>query len=154
MSAYAKLDLVTGDVYTQARCRFMETQHEKICAPGTVLTGTELAAWLEATAAPAIAAGVLTIDLAAVNTFRVALNANITTLTIANIPASGKRAQFDIRFTADGTPRTIAFGGATVRTPSGGAYTPTSTNNKVDWLSFVSVDGGATWDLFVMGQNF
>lgn len=119
---------------------------------GLLLRTPEVRGWNETTSAPSISAGALTVDYEAGNVARVSLNANITSLTVSNIPASPKHANFAIRFTADGTPRTVSFGAA-FRFPAGVAYTPTSTSGKVDWLSFESVDGGTTWDVLVMGQN-
>jgi hypothetical protein len=131
----------------------METQYEKICSAGTVLVGTELGGQYGTTAAPAISGGGdLPLNVGLSNTFRVALNHAISTITFSNIPATGKDIQVSLRFTADGTPRAITWP-ASVRWPSGSAPIMTSTNNKVDWIVLISVDNGTTWDGFVMGQN-
>lgn len=103
--------------------------------------------------APTISAGALTLDYTAGPFFSVALNANITTLTLSNPPASGTVGVITIRFTADGTLRTITWP-ASVRWGTAGAPTMTSTNNKVDYVQLITVDGGTTWDGFTNGQNF
>lgn len=102
---------------------------------------------------PSISAGTLTLNLENGNVFGVALNANITTLTIQNPSASGTACSFTLAFTADGTPRTVTWG-ASVKWAGGTAPTLTSTNTKVDIFTFVTWDAGATWYGFVSGQNF
>jgi len=103
--------------------------------------------------APAISAGVLTLDLSLGNCFAVSLNANVTTLTISNPAASGKLASCMVMFTADGTLRTVAAPTGGVY-PGGAAPVMTSTLNKRDWLQYMTFDGGATWFIFTLGQNF
>ena len=81
-----------------------------------------------------------------------ALNANITTLTISNPPASGTGIGFTLVFTADGTARTVTWP-ASVKWDSGTAPTLTSTNGKKDVFTFVTLDAGTTYLAFVSGQN-
>jgi hypothetical protein len=108
----------------------------------------------EVTASPTISSGTLTVDLSAANVFTVSLNANITTLTISNtLATSNTSTGFTLVLTADGTARTITWPGS-VKWPAGTAPTLTSTNGKIDVLSFVSYDQGSTWLGFVGGQNF
>lgn len=135
---YDPLELVTGDVFTEARAAAFETQFEE----GVDQTVT----------APSIAAGTLTLDLDLSRVFNVALNASVTTLAFSNVPAS-RLIIVTLILTADGTPRTVTFP-ASVRLASAIAYSPTSTNNKRDWLSFHTINGGTAWDLFICGQNF
>ena len=108
----------------------------------------------ETTSAPAISAGTLTLDLSAAQVFTVSLNANVTTLTISNTPATASRSiGFTLILTADGTARTVTWGAA-VLWPAGTSPTLTSTNGKKDVFSFVTTDGGTTWLGFTGGQNF
>lgn len=101
-----------------------------------------------------ISSGTLTLDLATATHFEVSLNANITTLTISNIPApSDGVVAFTVKFTADGTLRTISWPG-TVKWPGNVAPTMTSTNGKIDVITFISYDAGTSWLGFVGGQNF
>lgn len=134
---YTKLDLVTGDAYTQVRCRFMETQFEE----GVDQTIT----------APAITGGNLPLDLSGSRVFNVALTANITTWSITNVPAS-RLVVVTLILTANGTPFSVAVP-ASIRLPGGVGYTPSSTNGKRDWLSLQSINGGTAWDLLVCAQN-
>ncbi len=102
---------------------------------------------------PTISAGTLTLNLVNGNVFDVALNANITTLTITNPPATNNAGSFVIIFTADGTPRTITWGGSIVWA-GGTAPTLTSTNGKKDVFGFISLNNGTNWYGFTGGQNF
>jgi hypothetical protein len=101
---------------------------------------------------PSISTGQLTLDLSLGNIFNVSLNANITIMTISNIPSSSFAGSFTLIFTADGTPRGVAWTPA-IKWPSGTAPTLTSTNGKRDVFSFVTTDGGTNWYGFVGGQN-
>lgn len=102
---------------------------------------------------PSISAGTLTLNLENGNVFGVALNANITTLTIQNPPAAGTAGSFTLAFTADGTLRTVTWGAA-VKWQGGVAPTLTSTNGKVDIFTFVTWDAGTNWYAFTAGKNF
>ena len=102
--------------------------------------------------APAISSGTLTINLAAGTVFNVTNNANITTFSITNAVAT-KAAAFTLFLTANGTAYTQAWG-ASVKFPGGTAPTITTTNGKVDVITFVTNNGGTTWYGFVGGQNF
>ena len=104
--------------------------------------------------APTISSGAITFDYTAGPFFSVALNANITSITLSNPPASGTVGVITIRFTADGTVRTITWP-ASVRWGTAGAPSAmTGTNGKVDYVQLITVDGGTTWDAFLNGQNF
>ena len=105
----------------------------------------------EVSASASISAGTLTLDLSTAGIFYVNLNANITTLTISNTQSIGASA-FTLIFTADGTPRSVTWG-ASILWPGGFGPTLTSTNGKEDIFSFVTIDGGTTWNGFVGGQN-
>lgn len=118
-----------------------------------VLKRPELTDYSETKTAPTISGGVLTLDLETGNTFDVALNSNITTLTISNPPASGKVGSFTLVFTADGTLRTVAWP-ASVKWSGGTAPTLTSTNGKKDIFTFFTMDAGTSYFGFVAGQNF
>jgi hypothetical protein len=121
---------------------------------GNTLYQPTLRYYNEPTSSPTISAGTLTLDLSAAQIFTVSLNAAITTLTISNTPATASRAiGFTLIFTADGTARSVTWGGS-ILWPSGTAPTLTSTNNKRDAFSFITTDGGTTWLGFVGGQNF
>lgn len=101
---------------------------------------------------PTISGGTLTLNLENGNVFGVSLNANITTLTIQNPPASGTAGSFTLALTADGTARTITWGSA-VKWAGGTSPTLTSTNGKIDVFVFFTWDAGLNWYGFVSGQN-
>jgi len=102
--------------------------------------------------APTISAGTLTLDLNSATVFDVALNGNITSLTLSNVQSSGRSSSFILILTADGTARSVTWP-ASFKWPSAQAPTLTSTSTKKDILSFFTVDGGTTWNAFISGQN-
>jgi cytoskeletal protein CcmA (bactofilin family) len=123
------------------------------CNSSTVYKPT-LQYYNEVLASPTISANVLTLDLSTAQMFTVSLNANITTLTISNTPATANRSiGFTLIFTADGTARTVTWGAA-VKWANNDPPALTSTNGKKDILSFVSPDGGTNWYGFIGGLNF
>ena len=99
-----------------------------------------------------ISTNTLTLDLNTATVFAVSLNANITSLVLSNVQASGLTSSFALVFTADGTARTVAWP-ASFYWPSGTAPTITSTLNKKDVYVFFTYDGGTTWQAFISGQN-
>jgi len=117
------------------------------------VSGFGLVSYTETKTTPSISTNTLTIDLSLGTHFVVALNADITTLTISNPPASGSAGSFVLAFTADGTARAVTWP-ASVRWPGGTNPTLTSTNGKVDIFTFITYDGGTTWYGFASGQNF
>ena len=105
--------------------------------------------------APAIAAGVLTLNLALSNFFNVPLVANVTTMTVSNPQTTGTASSFILLLRADGTPRTIAWmSGVTWINNGGAAPTPSSTSGKCDKYTAFTYDGGTTWYVTVDAQNF
>lgn len=75
-----------------------------------------------------------------------------------NIPVGGGGglvASMSMRLRQDGTGnRTVTWPAATVLRWAGGAVpTLSSAANRVDWLTFVSVDTGVTWYGFVAGKD-
>lgn len=139
-------------VYDAATARWRVVSPQANYADG-ILQRPELKDYAETKTAPAISAGVLTLNIENGNTFDVSLNANVTTLTISNPPASGKVGSFTLIFTADGTQRTVTWPAA-VKWPAGNAPTLTATNAKKDIFAFLTVDGGTNWFAVIVGQNF
>jgi len=103
--------------------------------------------------APTISAGVLTIDLNSGTLFDVSLNANITSIVISNIQTSGRTSSFILRFTADGTARSVTWP-ASFAWPSQTAPTLSSAISTKDIFAFLTTDGGTIWDAVITGQNF
>jgi len=124
------------------------TKTVSLVAPAAVLT---LLGSLEAVAAPTISAGALTIDLLLGTVHKVALNADVTSVTIANALA-GCASGFTVEFTADGTARTVTMPGSV--TTLNGTYTPSSADGTRDLLNFVTFDGGTTWLMSIVAQNY
>lgn len=115
---------------------------------------TDLAGYKETlTALGNVSGGTVTFNLALGSAWSLRLTANAGTTTLSNIPASGRFASFVAKVTGDGTARTWTWFDSTVKWDGGVAPTRTSTNNKVDWYMFVTVDGGTTWGGFIVGQN-
>lgn len=106
----------------------------------------------ETKTAPTISSGTLTVNCSNGNVFAVSLNANITTLSFSNVPASGTAYAVTLAFTADGTARTITWG-TSVKWAGGTAPTLTSTSGKVDVFVLTTWDGGTTWYAFTGGQS-
>ena len=117
------------------------------------LTNKTLTGLRETKTAPTISGGTLTLNCALGNVFAVALNANITTLTFSNIPASGTAYAMTLALTADGTERDVTWGSA-VKWQNGDEPTLTSTNGKTDLVVLTTWDGGTTWYAAVAGQNY
>jgi hypothetical protein len=124
----------------------------KLAGTNTFTGQNDFLDYTESYDSPTISGGTLALNLNNGSHFLVALNANVTNMTVSNVTAS-KAVAFTIRFTADGTPRTVSWPTGTVW-PSGVAPTMTSTNNKRDLFTLITYDGGTTWFGFVGGQNF
>lgn len=107
---------------------------------------------IERQVAATFASGTLTLDCDDANIFTHDLTANITTLTINNIPLSGSAIGLTIVFTMDGTARTVAWP-ASFYWPGGTAPTLTSTVDKKDVFVCMTYDAGTTWLAFIAGQN-
>lgn len=95
----------------------------------------------------------LTIDLSLGTHFTVSNTTTVTTLTISNPATSGLAGSFTLAITGNGTSHPWTWP-ASVLWPGGTAPTLTVTNNKTDFLTFITYDGGTTWYGFVAGQNF
>ena len=100
----------------------------------------------------------IAIDLSTAQVFRTKLTVACTGLTLSNIPdnANANAVGFSLLFVGDGTARTMTWniGSTGVSWAAGTAPTYTSTANKVDIYSFLSINGGSNWYGFVGGQNF
>ena len=118
------------------------------------ISGPTLVKSREPTTAPTISAGALTLNLSTAQTFLVSLNANITSITISNVPSdSNVLVGFTLILTADGTVRTITWP-ASFKWAGGVAPTLSSVNTKRDVFSFCTTDNGTTWLGFVGGQGY
>ncbi len=80
-------------------------------------------------------------------------NTTTPTFSFTNPPASGKAGAFTLAITGNGTAH-VPVWPAGVVWAGGLAPTVTTTNGKVDILTFITYNGGTTWYGFVGGQNF
>lgn len=117
------------------------------------LARAELKDYGETVTSPSSVAGTLTLDLENGNVFDVTLTED-TTYVFSNPPASGSAGSFSLRVSQDGTggwtstfPAEVAWAGGIVPSLSVGL-------NDIDWLSFITLDGGSTWDGFLGGLDF
>ncbi len=118
-----------------------------------LLVRPEMKDYSETYSSPSISSSALTLNLENGNVFNVSLDSDVTTFTISNPPASGKTGSFTLVLTADGTPRTITWGG-NIKWGSVGSPTLTSDSGRSDIFSFMSLDGGSNWYAFIAGQAF
>lgn len=119
----------------------------------TVGTLTTLFAtqYVETRTQPTISAGALTLDCSACNVFDVSLSASVTSLTVSNIPVTGRAFGFTLKLNITGS-FTITWP-ASVKWANATAPTLTTTSGKVDVLEFLTIDNGTTIYGFVAGQN-
>lgn len=89
--------------------------------------------------------GTLTVDLALGNSFVTTLTENVTTLTISSVPSTNY-ITFELRVIQDGAGGAYTMTQpASVLSPGGTAPTITTSNDAIDRLTYVSIDGGTTW---------
>ena len=90
-----------------------------------------------------ISSGVVDIDCALGDYFTLALNANVTSITFSNLPASG--ASLMIRITQDSTPRTVAWP-ASFKWAGGSAGAVSTGSGAVDLLAITTLNAGTAWN--------
>ena len=118
------------------------------------LTRPELKDFSETSTTPMVSAGALTLDLELGNVFEVTLSQNVTTLALANPPASGRAGTCTLILKQDATGgRTLAWP-TSVRWAGGLPPLVTLAANAVDIYAFITRDGGTTWYGFPGGQDF
>ena len=100
------------------------------------------------------ASNTLTLDLGAYSVFQFTLNATVTTMTISNIPSSGRYGAFTLRVVANGSSQVWSWFASTVVWTGGTVPTRTTTNGKIDVFYFHTVNGGTTWYGSTVGQNW
>ena len=106
----------------------------------------------ETSSTPTISSNALTLDLETGNVFRVTLNANVTSLTISNPPASGTAGSFTLILDITGA-FTITWPAA-IKWANGTSPTLTTTNGKRDIITFMTTNAGTEWFGFAAGLNF
>ena len=107
---------------------------------------------VERQVAASFTSGTLTLDCNSANVFTHALTANVTTVTINNIPTSGSAIGLTLILEADGTQRTITWP-ASFLWSGNSPPTITATNASKDAIVFFTYDAGTSWLSFVAGQD-
>jgi hypothetical protein len=129
------------------------TANGGIALNSNLVTSPKIQNYSEVCTIPTISSGNLTLNMANGNIFGpVALNANITTLTISNPPANGTAGSLTLLLKANGTALSVTWP-ASILWSGGTAPTLTSTANKTDIFTFVTVDGGTSYIGLKAGQN-
>lgn len=130
------------------------TVNSTLALNSNLVTAPKIQSYTESATIPTISSGNLTLNLANGNVFGpVALNAAISNMTFTGLPASGTAASWTLLLKANGTAVSVTWPAA-VLWAGGTAPTITSTANKTDAFTFVTVDGGTTVLGFKAGQNF
>lgn len=110
--------------------------------------------YAEIIGSPAIAAGVLTIDLDEGVSQTVTITENIASVTFANFnPDSSLASTVNVRVVQDGVGGWGITWGASVKWPGGVIPTFTVAPNAVDRYTFTTWDGGVTWEGATIGQD-
>ena len=91
-----------------------------------------------------------TLDLAVANVHQVTLNASCT-FSFAGA-RSGEASTLALRLVNDSSGRAVTWP-VSVKWPNGSAPTVNAANS-VHWLTFISLDGGSSWDGFPGGLSF
>ena len=102
--------------------------------------------YTETVASPSISSNVLTLDCSTANIFNVAVGANITTLTISNVGATGSSQSITLILDYSGTftiawPAAVKWNADTAPTLSG--------NGKRDYITLTTINAGTRWNGFV-----
>ncbi|HTN66407.1 MAG TPA: hypothetical protein VL051_09525 [Burkholderiaceae bacterium] len=114
--------------------------------------GGSMAGPLNEKAVTANSTAAYAIDCAAANNFNLTLTANCT-FTLVNVPAN-VACGINLRLKQDASGSRTASWPASVRWASGDVPVLTTAAGKVDYISLLTMDGGATWDGFVGGRNY
>jgi hypothetical protein len=144
---------VTASSLTSVGTLTALTMGGTLAAADNQITRPRFTDYAETYTTPSISSGTLTLNIENGNVFRVSLNANITTLTISNPPATSNAGSFTLIFDADGTARTVTWPAA-VKWPGGTAPTLTSTASRSDVFVFYTNNAGTTWYAMTAAQNF
>ena len=113
---------------------------------GNIIDEPRLQSVRETYGSPAISSGSLTLDLDSANNFYTSLNADITSISITNVPNSTVEAYFKLELISDGTARAITWPNSFTWL-SGTVPAVPSTNGAKTVLIGYTNDGGANWSV-------
>lgn len=99
-----------------------------------------------------ISTSTISIDLNSATVFNLTLSANVSTVNVSNTQALGLTSSFVLVTTGDGSTSEITWPAA-FKWPDNAPPAITTTNNKKDVFSFFTIDGGTSWQAFIVGQN-
>lgn len=108
----------------------------------------------EPDSSPSSASGTLILDLDISNVFDVTLTESVTTLTISNIPASGRVAKMILMLTQSGAGSFTVTWPAAVVWPGATAPTLSTPAGDIDIIDLFTNDGGTTWYATLRGLNY
>jgi len=105
---------------------------------------------------PSSTAGVLVLDMELGNVCDVALDEDVTTLTLDNPPADGIMGVITLIATQDVTGTWDITWPAAIKWEQDSGLSPaqTTTGDAVDIYALITIDAGTTWYGFVMGLDF
>jgi len=117
-----------------------------VTVAANTLDQPKLKRYTETVATPAISSGVLTLDCSTSNIFRVAVGANVTTLTISNVGATGSSQPITLILDYSGSytitwPAAVKWNADTAPTLSG--------TGKTDFITLVTTNAGTRYYGFV-----
>lgn len=134
--AYLSRNLVVGGTATLTAL----TMAGAAAFADNILGRAEIKDYSETLTAPTISGGTLTLNCENSNVFEVTVDANITTFTISNWAATGKKGSIEVWFKGNGTGYTQDWG--TVRWPGDTAPILTTTNGDYTVVTFHTLNGG------------
>ena len=117
----------------------------------TVAGESDFATITETLISPVISSNILNLNLASGTFFKTNLTSTVS-VNFNNPPPAGKVFSFTLQFVANGSQYIVTWP-TSVKWSGGIVPTITSTNGKIDTLSFFTTDGGTSYFGFLAGQN-
>lgn len=98
--------------------------------------------------------GAVTLNVANGSIFDLTMSASFSSLTFSNVPAAGTSCAIVVRFKQDSTgSRSLTMSGTVYKAAGGTLPVLSTAANKLDALSFITVDGGTTWIVSTIGLD-
>jgi len=96
----------------------------------------------------------LELDFDSGNLYDVTLDKSVSILTFSNVPDTSDAVSFAVRFIQGGVGSFTITWPASIKWNGGEAATLSTGVGDYDYISFVTNDGGTTFDAFIGGQAF